>query len=549
MQTFGLGTSSLYAIFLSGLVCLTFLAGLVKVWFKKRDLRKKVELAKIEASNKQTDLEKLVGNRELDEGDLFGVRAIQAGFYGGVSQSTPNSPATSRSSSVCSLGLAPPREDTIKLSPSFLQPPEIRTKSHLRKGSRPSPLQSTTSQNENPNLTGIGSPLGSHSCSRNFGQYAESDGGQQSLPPTLRINHSGKGALVVPAPPEPALKSASATIQSFAEARPSPHHSTESLEEFPRRSQSFSVLSPSPRVGPTLARNFSSNDSDWSGTKIDKVIPPHLSLTLNSLPPTAVIRDSIVSKRQVSILQPPIQSPQQSTIEDQNDSDTTSVYSARSLNFETSQTNEKNVTPSDMVSSPNYFKPVKGTRTLLSPNKTQMMSHPETRSDMSHIKQSEEPNSSCESDLSYSYLSARSSNSSSSSLSTMERLPTKGTGIAPDISLLNFEHFSDDSTTNERRNSRPTSQGSISDFYDTYFRQSILRQSTFDSSKLSEMKWRNESPISFGKAIIVEPTNTGKRVLAPKGLAKEIIVDLNPQTFKSDGYNGERYPKLISPLG
>ena len=549
MQTFGLGTSSLYAIFLSGLVCLTFLAGLIKVWFKKRDLRKKVELAKIEASNKQTDLEKLVGERELDEGDLFGVRAIQAGFYGGVSQSTPNSPATSRSSSVCSLGLAPPREDTIKLSPSFLQPPEIRTKSHLRKGSRPSPIQSTTSQNENPNLTGLGSPLGSHSCSGKFGQSTESNGEQNSLPPTLRINHSGRGALVVPAPPEPALKSASATIQSFAEARPTAHNSIESLEEFPRRSQSFSVFLPSPKVRPTPARNFSSNDNNRSGAKMEKGITPHLSLTLNSLPPTAVIRDSIVSKRQVSILQPSIQAPQQSTIEDQNDSDTTSVYSARSLNFETSKNNEQNTTSSDVDSPSDYFMPVKGTRTLLSPKKTHMMRYPETRSDMSHLQQSEEPNSSCDSDLSYSYLSARSSNSSSSSLSTMERLPAKGNSNTLDISLLNFDHFSESSTNNERRNSRPTSQGSISDFYDTYFRQSILRQSTFDSSKSSDLKWRNECPINFGKAIIVEPMNTGKRVLAPKGLAKEIIVDLKPQTFKSDGYNGERYPKLISPLG
>jgi hypothetical protein len=37
--------------------------------------------------------------REKDEGDLFGIRAIEAGYFGGVAQSAPNSPTASRTNS------------------------------------------------------------------------------------------------------------------------------------------------------------------------------------------------------------------------------------------------------------------------------------------------------------------------------------------------------------------------------------------------------------------------------------------------------------------
>lgn len=323
----------------------------------------------------------------------------------------------------------------------------------------------------------------------------------------------------------------------------------ESLEEFPRRSQSFSLFLPSPKVRPTPSRTFLSNENDQASVKIDRSVPSQHSLSINSLPPTAVIRDSIVSKRQVSILEPPIQSPQQPTIETQTDSDTTSIYSARSLKFEISPSSEINLSSSGIAVANDPSNSAKGTRTLVCSNPRRMTEYDDNKSHMSDLRQLKEPNSSCDSDLGLSYLSARSSNSSSSSLSTMERLPTKGNIKAPEISLMNFEHFAESGSTNEGLNSRPTSQGSISDFYDTYFRQSIFRQSTLDNTMGAELKRRNEYPINFGKAKLVDPSHTGKRVLAPKGLAKEIIVELNHPKAKPDGFNGERYPKLISPLG
>ncbi|KAI6250629.1 hypothetical protein HI914_00744 [Erysiphe necator] len=123
MYFLGLGTSSLFAAGLAFLVILTFFAGLVKVALNKRDLKKKIKLAKLEAANKETDLEKLVGQRPLDEGDLFGVRAIQAGFFGGVTQSCPNSPVPSRSSSLNSLEIKYCESHSPKPSPCRLEPP------------------------------------------------------------------------------------------------------------------------------------------------------------------------------------------------------------------------------------------------------------------------------------------------------------------------------------------------------------------------------------------------------------------------------------------
>ena len=59
-----------------------------------RRLRKeKAKVAEIEAGPKEDTVE--LNQREKDEGDLFGIRAIEAGFYAGVAQSRPTSRAGS----------------------------------------------------------------------------------------------------------------------------------------------------------------------------------------------------------------------------------------------------------------------------------------------------------------------------------------------------------------------------------------------------------------------------------------------------------------------
>lgn len=54
---------------------------------------KKAKAAELEAGPKEDTVE--LNQREKDEGDLFGIRAIEAGFYAGVAQSRPTSRAGS----------------------------------------------------------------------------------------------------------------------------------------------------------------------------------------------------------------------------------------------------------------------------------------------------------------------------------------------------------------------------------------------------------------------------------------------------------------------
>lgn len=62
-----------------------------------RRLKKHIKVAaELEASGNREERVEL-NARELDEGDLFGVRAIQSGYYGGVAQSRPTSAAGSHS--------------------------------------------------------------------------------------------------------------------------------------------------------------------------------------------------------------------------------------------------------------------------------------------------------------------------------------------------------------------------------------------------------------------------------------------------------------------
>ncbi|KAI8941919.1 hypothetical protein NX059_000034 [Plenodomus lindquistii] len=85
-----------YIIVFLGLLFLTILAGAIKVLFDRNKL-KKAKAAELEAGPKEDTVE--LNQREKDEGDLFGVRAIEAGFYAGVAQSRP----TSRAGSVVSV--------------------------------------------------------------------------------------------------------------------------------------------------------------------------------------------------------------------------------------------------------------------------------------------------------------------------------------------------------------------------------------------------------------------------------------------------------------
>jgi len=89
-----------YIVVFLSLLVLTILAGFVKVFFDRRKLKKHIQKDLEAAAVKDDTVELTLNQREKDEGDLFGIRAIEAGFYAGVAQSRPTSRAGSRAGSI-----------------------------------------------------------------------------------------------------------------------------------------------------------------------------------------------------------------------------------------------------------------------------------------------------------------------------------------------------------------------------------------------------------------------------------------------------------------
>ncbi|KAF2629391.1 hypothetical protein BU25DRAFT_337460 [Macroventuria anomochaeta] len=82
-----------YIVVFLALLVLTILAGFVKLFFDRRKLQQHIKKDAETAAVKEDTVE--LNQREKDEGDLFGIRAIEAGFYAGVAQSRPTSRAGS----------------------------------------------------------------------------------------------------------------------------------------------------------------------------------------------------------------------------------------------------------------------------------------------------------------------------------------------------------------------------------------------------------------------------------------------------------------------
>ncbi|KAF4313779.1 hypothetical protein GTA08_BOTSDO00611 [Botryosphaeria dothidea] len=94
MGWFGsLGLAWKYFLVFACLLVLTIVAGLIKVLYNRKQLKKHIAL-KSEQNREETD-HLALNERARDEGDLFGIRALEAGYYGGVAQSRPSSPAPS----------------------------------------------------------------------------------------------------------------------------------------------------------------------------------------------------------------------------------------------------------------------------------------------------------------------------------------------------------------------------------------------------------------------------------------------------------------------
>ncbi|KAA6411480.1 MAG: integral membrane [Lasallia pustulata] len=87
-----------YAIIFGSLLIITLAAGAAKVIHDRRQLQKHTKREELEATGAREEVYEL-HSRELDGGDLFGIRAIESGYYGGVAQSRPTSAAGSHSPS------------------------------------------------------------------------------------------------------------------------------------------------------------------------------------------------------------------------------------------------------------------------------------------------------------------------------------------------------------------------------------------------------------------------------------------------------------------
>ncbi|KAF2008599.1 hypothetical protein BU24DRAFT_456136 [Aaosphaeria arxii CBS 175.79] len=83
-----------YIVIFLSLLVLAILAGIVKVLIVRRRLKKLTKKQQDEETGHINDPEEM-DQRPRDEGDLFGVRAIEAGFYAGIPQSRPTSRAGS----------------------------------------------------------------------------------------------------------------------------------------------------------------------------------------------------------------------------------------------------------------------------------------------------------------------------------------------------------------------------------------------------------------------------------------------------------------------
>ncbi|KAF2126291.1 hypothetical protein P153DRAFT_298129 [Dothidotthia symphoricarpi CBS 119687] len=104
-----------FTIVFVGLLVLTILAGFIKVLYNRHRMAGFVKQEQLEAGQKEDTVE--LTQREKDEGDLFGIRAIEAGFYAGVAQSAP----PSRAGSVMDLSMASSQTLTNGASSPFIK--------------------------------------------------------------------------------------------------------------------------------------------------------------------------------------------------------------------------------------------------------------------------------------------------------------------------------------------------------------------------------------------------------------------------------------------
>ncbi|EON68380.1 hypothetical protein W97_07638 [Coniosporium apollinis CBS 100218] len=193
MGWFGnLGLAWKYTLVFGVLLLATLIAGAIKVMFDRRKLKKHMKLSEIESAHGGKEDQVQLNGREKDEGDLFGVRAIEAGFFGGVAQSRPTSLAGTPNSSRPGT----PSMSSHTLVGSFASPKVVAS----------TPSASVTSLPLVRTHSGINLDAASPSKSRKVPPTISINGG--GLQPSHaqingRINHSNTVDMNLTVPPSP----------------------------------------------------------------------------------------------------------------------------------------------------------------------------------------------------------------------------------------------------------------------------------------------------------------------------------------------------------
>jgi len=662
-------------IVLGCLVGIAFIAGFIKLYMNKQRsvireqsmdvaervprLKKNTKIAEVEAAMKSTDREKLVRRQKKPrEGDLFGVRALEHGYFGGVAQSRPSSPtpsyrlapnatltdwgktpkptsspSSSRNGSVSSLPMSI-NQSKHKPSPLRLQPTDAELSRRIANDPAsvggiggaympplPSPRynRSVTPCSDSGKPDGWVNPLDVHFTRPSTPVSPK----PTSLPPKMTFPDGVKTTLIVPTPAGSLAgpKSEQASIVSSEASAPNPAPApVATAPESPRKqSPTFSIFPQIPsRAARQLGRTiFPASDDQQrppsrrspKESKFDFNIPP---VPLENLPPqmatidpnqfpqdtriwgpsSPIIRDSIVTKQRVSVYRPTrtVEKPQSATkphqrpysvaassvystrtsiVDEPQDSDPKSRTRSTSRDTagrERSRSSHKRASSAHSLSrtqdSLRRHSRKQSTDTLRtdkrrSRQRDQMHFDPtqalRTRSgsvqgramDFDHPRES--PFSNANAISTHSAASSISSTSSTSSLKLKAPHQEIQEDPIPQIPMLTIfnpptpDRFSLGPGRN--RSASETSQGSIGDFYDAYYRQSILAQRQSVAAQANAINLRSSG-------LLMPGAHTASQGLGGNGVRRPAPAPLRlgPQSIGGGGLAGETIMEVASPV-
>ena len=600
----------------------------------------------MEAAMKSTDREKLVRRaKKPGEGELFGVRALEHGYTGGVAQSRPSSPTPSYrlapnatltdwsktpkpGSSASSLAGHPSsRNGSVSSLPMSIQskhkPSPLRINSSDAEISRPHdpasvggiggmympPLpsprynRSVTPCSDSGKPEGWVNPLDVHFTRPSTPQSPRPT---SYLPKMTFPQEVTKTPFLVPTPNASiAPKSEEASIISTEVTVPVP--AAPVVESPKKTSPTFSIFPPSRAARQSGRSIFPATDdrppsrrSPKEG-KFDFNIPP---VPLDNLPPqmatidpnqfpqdtrkwnpsSPVIRDSIVSKQRVSVYRPThtIVEPQDATKHTRSHSvAASSIYSnvddsntrarstsrdgrgrdrsrsshrrsstqslsrtqdslrrhSRKISSDTLRTDKRRSRQRDQLHFDPTQTPALRTRAGSVQGRTVDFDHPR-ESPFSNANAIHSNSSSISSTSSTSSRREKANGQGQAQEEDIPSVPTLSFGGKPDFDPSSFAHHS---FIGRNRSASEASQGSIGDFYDAYYRQSIMAQRQSIAAQTNAINLRSSGLLMPGSANLgVGREGAGKRPAPPP-------LKLGPGSIGGGGLRGETIMEVVSP--